>query len=314
MKMAHDQFTAYESEIEALVTRFDLVAEPVSLHVRGMNGGLDYPCPSGDYDCNGLEFGTLYRVKQAFSPNASSEVGLGLQAYFLGYYIFPYESALRLHMELPNGTRFEIEFHGSGPCQAGEISGMSDPLQFFEAIKPSESTRAEALAEARQSILDLSQKAANERAVQAELDRPAWDKRTEAAVNTFALPDLVSYGYVTGTGGMLDVAHLTFGHSYIVTQTIASNRGGKLVKGDKLRFLGAYEGDDQSLGLFFETRHAKPLDLWFQPNAPQKPDTRRYFRNPAAHLRPTLWDFSKRRKRLTAARAVLLHLRKSYEA
>lgn len=140
------------------------------------------------------------------------------------------------------------------------------------------------------------------------------EARLNAAVEIFDLPHGPALGYMTGALYDLDHGPLKFGKRYRVTQSIASNRGDALVAGQNLRFLGADHRTGTELLLHFEAHEGDKTVLHFDQNAPQSPEKRRYLRDAAAHFRPILIDFSKRRKRLLAAHAVLFHLRTEHEA
>lgn len=134
----------------------------------------------------------------------------------------------------------------------------------------------------------------------------------DAFTRTFAVPQVVAKGYIAGADDALAYAHLAFGQQYNVTESIASNDGDALHRGDKIHFLGCTNiAETGVLTLYFETTDGETRRLCFNPDAPQEPDTRRYFRNIEDTLRPVLLDLSRRRKKLIAARAVLIHLRKS---
>lgn len=136
------------------------------------------------------------------------------------------------------------------------------------------------------------------------------ETKIEAAARTFGLAQDPARAFVAGDDSVLTHEHLEFGKLYKVTEGIASNRGDALASGQKVHFLGKIEeAESQALHLFFSLPDGTPLDLRFVALAPQEADTRRYLRDAKAILRPALWDASKRGKQLTAARAVLLHLR-----
>ena len=145
----------------------------------------------------------------------------------------------------------------------------------------------------------------------ADTSVPPLQARLAAAVRTFGLAPGPTEAFVRGRVKTLDHAPLQFGKRYTVTAAIASNRGDALTVGQSVFFLGADIPSATALALYFETVEGRPLCLQFDGDAPQQADTRRYFRDIEAHLRPVRIDLSKRRKTLTAARAVLLHLRKT---
>lgn len=138
---------------------------------------------------------------------------------------------------------------------------------------------------------------------------PTEEQKLDAAVRIFKLAHAPAAAFLAGRDDALDYDPLTFGQYYVVTQPIASNRGDALVVGQKVYFLGADCRSDTDLALHFETKQGERLCLWFDGDAPQTADTRRYFRDIDTVLRPVALDLSKRRKNLTAAKAVLLHLR-----
>ncbi len=140
------------------------------------------------------------------------------------------------------------------------------------------------------------------------------EDRILATSATFDIPDGAVRGFVLERHYDLDHGPLHFGKRYRVTQAIASNLGDELRVGQDVRFVGAEHPSGTELVLYFETPKGERLVLHFDQNARQDPDRRRYLRDAAAHFRPTVFDFGPRRKRLTAAHAVLFHLRSQHEA
>lgn len=134
------------------------------------------------------------------------------------------------------------------------------------------------------------------------------EDKVAALAARFDLVDAPALAFVRGAVGDLDYAHLVFGTKYRVTADIASNEGDALRRGDRVYFLGAVTDAQGVLTLHFE-RKGMDVALRFNADAPQEPDTRRYFRNIETTLRGVVFDLSRRRKQLVAARAVLVYLR-----
>jgi len=125
----------------------------------------------------------------------------------------------------------------------------------------------------------------------------------------FDVPVAVATAHAQGAEDVLVYGPLRFGQMYRVTETIVSNDGDALTKGERAHFLGAVTQPDSSgVALYFDVAGQIRV-LRFTPDAPQQPDARRYFRNIDATLRPVRFDFGKRGKQLIAARSVMLHLR-----
>ena len=135
-------------------------------------------------------------------------------------------------------------------------------------------------------------------------------ERVISVSETFDIPLAVATAHVLGGCDVFAHNKLRFGKRYRVIETIASNDGDALSAGERAHFVGAVEQPHRGgVDLYFDVA-GQTRALKFNPDAPQEADKRRYFRNIDKILRPVLWDISKRGKHLTAARAVLLHMRK----
>jgi len=138
--------------------------------------------------------------------------------------------------------------------------------------------------------------------------RPDVAPMVAAAVRRFDLPPGPARGLVAGDGG-IDWAGLRMGTRYRVFRELRA-AAGRLMPGQRVHFLG-YERDGRHLTLHFEG--GGPLPLRFDDEAAPRPGILRWLTDPAAYMRPITFDFSRRSRRLHAARAVLLHLRSTHQ-
>lgn len=142
---------------------------------------------------------------------------------------------------------------------------------------------------------------------------PETHPKLDDIVRVFDIPAKPVDLYLRGLNGSLDYAGLTFGNRYRVRQAIVGNRLGKADKGEVLRFLGCYLFPyDNGLRLYFERGDGAERVLEFEGNFPEAEGVVRMISptNRAEYFAPLRFDFSKRTRRLMAARAVIDHHKK----
>lgn len=135
----------------------------------------------------------------------------------------------------------------------------------------------------------------------------------DGLINTFDLAREPVDLYLRRLNGGLDHEGLEFGTRYRVVQDLRANRSGEAVRGTRLWFLGQYIfPHDNGLRLFFEGRDGAKVVFEFEGNLPQTDTHERMIdrRNVDHYFAPVRFDFSRRTKRLAAARAVIEFHRK----
>ncbi|SMY06651.1 DUF3601 domain-containing protein [Flavimaricola marinus] len=135
--------------------------------------------------------------------------------------------------------------------------------------------------------------------------------QVDALVNLYGLPARPARQFVRGLSGRLDFAGLSFGTRYRVTKDLFANIGGRLSKGEKVHFLGCYVFPHKNgLRLYVERANGEQVKLEFDCSAAHEPGVVARVHNGLDYFAPIVFDMSKRTRKLLAARAVLLHLKK----
>lgn len=128
-----------------------------------------------------------------------------------------------------------------------------------------------------------------------------------AVVKTFGLPEEPVDVVLRNAHGDLDFNRLQFGKRYQVVQGFEASGGGAVSRGEKMHFLGCFVPFEGGLRLYFEHPKRGQIMLEFDPDAPEREGRLRMIHNLnlADFFAPVAFDFSKRGRRLLAARAVI---------
>jgi hypothetical protein len=112
----------------------------------GRNAGLDY-AP--------FMFGGYYRCVETVNSNGGGTMEAGEEAWFLGYYVFPYDGVLRLHLHDGRQERL-LTFVDVYPETETLIRStfLARPERYFEPA-PAPSAKAAGLAALRDKVLSL---------------------------------------------------------------------------------------------------------------------------------------------------------------